>query len=540
MTYIISGLITSLDEAEDSLAAKAAGIMGISLEMISSWRILRRSLDARRSRPPFFVYNIEIQITGEPLLFPPPAGGIRFEQKDPAGQKTEAFTAQTPEETPGKARALRPVVVGMGPAGLFAALTLSRRGLPPLILERGKKLEERLQDVEIFWRDGILVEESNVQFGEGGAGAFSDGKLTHRANHPDTIRVKEILVQLGAPADILLEAKPHIGTDRLRTVLINFRKLLLDLGCEIRFGARVTDFVVKRDRLAALIVNDQEEVAADKVILAVGQSGRDNYERLWAGGIHLEPKPFALGVRVEHPQKMINQIQYGRWNGHPRLPTADYILKTRIDSLDRYVYSFCICPGGTVIGAASQAGQLTINGMSNYRRNSPWANSALVVNVRVEDFPGVDPLRGIFFREEWERRAFVLGGGNFQAPAQPLVGFLRDRMGDLRQPLSFRPDVTAADLREALPDFAAQALKEGIIAFGRLMPGFISEEANLIGVETRTSSPVRITRGADGQGHGVAGIYPCGEGAGYAGGIISSAVDGITAARNLYRSGHRG
>lgn len=538
MNYIISGLGISLDEPEDSLATKAAGLLGIAVEMISSWRILRRSLDARRRRAPIYVYNLEIFLRGNPPVRSRSEGGITIERQDEENGLSGVLTPY-PAVTgggPDKTIKERPVVVGAGPAGLFAALVLASQGLPVLLLERGKTLEERIRDVEAFWQEGRLDPQSNVQFGEGGAGAFSDGKLTSRANHPYSRWVKEILVELGAPEGITTEAKPHIGTDRLRMVLVNFRKRLLSLGCELRFNARVTDFLLTQGRPAALVVNGQEEIATRNVILALGQSARDTYEKLQTRGVQLEAKPFAMGLRIEHPQGMIDRLQYGRWAGHDGLPPAEYVLKTRITHLDRYVYSFCMCPGGSIIGAASQPGQLPINGMSDYKRDAVWGNSALVVNVRTGDFPGDDPLRGILFRDEWERRAFRLGGGNYRAPAQGLVDFLEEGPGILAGPVSFRPAATPADLREVLPEFVSKALREGIRDFGRLMPGFICPEATLVGVETRTSSPVRICRGKDGQAVGMSGIYPCGEGAGYAGGIISSAIDGINAAFSFCKS----
>jgi len=538
MRYIISGLRLSLDEPEDSLVSKAALLLGIGEGMIASWRVLRRSLDARRRRPPVYVYNLEITLAGNPALLVPSAGGIKVERKE-EDQGSPGMPVPCPTMAgsgPDQTFKGRTVVVGAGPAGLFAALALAARGVPVLLLERGRRLEERIKDVEAFWQGGRLDPESNVQFGEGGAGAFSDGKLTSRANHPDSRRVKEILVELGAPASIITEAKPHIGTDRLRMVLLNFRQRLLSLGCELRFKARVTDFLIHHGRLAALLVNDREEIAVNGVILAIGQSGRDTYEKLQIRGIRLEAKPFAMGLRIEHPQGIIDRLQYGRWTGQGGLPPAEYVLKTRIAHLDRYAYSFCMCPGGTVIGAASEPGYLVVNGMSDYKRDAFFGNSALVVNVRTSDFPGDDPLGGLLFRAEWEGRAFRLGGGNYRAPAQDLMDFLQEGSGRLTAPVSYRPGATPADLREVLPAFVSRALRAGIGDFRRMMPGFICPEATLLGVETRTSSPVRICRDQDGLAVGLSGLYPCGEGAGYAGGIISSAIDGINAVRSFCRS----
>ena len=430
----------------------------------------------------------------------------------------------------------RPVVAGCGPAGLFAALTLAEKGIPVLLLERGRAIQERLADVRAFWERGILNPESNVHFGEGGAGTFSDGKLTSRVKNPCTSRVKLVLVDMGAPADILVDARPHIGTDRLREVVVNLRKRLIDLGCEVRFGARVTDFRIHRGCLVGIVVNDSEEIRADHLILATGQSAADTYRKLAERGVALAPKPFAIGLRVEHPQELINRIQYGRWAGHPDLPPADYFLTAKVEALNRACYSFCMCPGGRVIGCSAEAGGVITNGMSRLGRESPCANSAVVVNVQSEDLGGEGPLAGLAFRRHWEERAFLAGGSDYCAPAQRLTDFLSGKTHSPIGRCSFLPGVRGADLRDVLPPFVVEGLKRGFAEFERKMPGFITGEAILIGVETRTSSPVRITRGEDGQGLNLTGLYPCGEGAGYAGGIISSALDGIRAAERLILS----
>ncbi|HLA26622.1 MAG TPA: hypothetical protein VJZ49_01875, partial [Syntrophales bacterium] len=415
--------------------------------------------------------------------------------------------------------------------------------MPVLLLERGKEVSARRRDVEAFWKKGELNRESNVLFGEGGAGAFSDGKLTSRVKNPRIGQVKETLVELGAPPDILIDAKPHVGTDMLRKVVANFREKLLSYGCEIRFGARVSDFLISDGRVAGVVINEKEEIPADRLILAVGQNADDTYLKLCERGVSLAAKPFAMGLRVEHPQELINEIQYGKWWPHAALPPADYFLTARGAEADRSVHTFCMCPGGRIIGCSSETGVLITNGMSRSLREGDFANAAVVVNVRIEDFLGtpLEPLKGLEFRRKWETMAFSLGGGDYSAPAQRLPDFLQDRQSDKLPPTSFLPGVKAALLRETLPGFAAEAIKEGLRQFGRKMPGFITEEAMLIGVETRTSSPVRILRDARGESVNTAGLYPCGEGAGYAGGIISSALDGIRAAGNLIDSlnGHR-
>ena len=339
-------------------------------------------------------------------------------------------------------------------------------------------------DVNRFWKEGRLNPESHVHFGEGGAGTFSDGKLTSRAKNPYTDWVKRILVDMGAPSDILTDARPHIGTDRLRSVVVNLRAKLIELGCEVRFAARVTDFLMSRDKIIGVIINHQEEVRTDHLIVAAGQSADDTCRRLWERGVRMEP--FAIGVRVEHPQSLINQLQYGQWFQSPELPPADYFLTAKIKEMDRSVYSFCMCPGGQVIGCSAESGGMLVNGMSSFHRDGVYANSAVVVNVRVDDFNGSEPLNGL-----------------------------------------------AASLQRVLPGFVVEALKKGFRQFDQKMPGFMTNEAHLIGVETRTSSPVRILRGPDGQSVNVKGLYPCGEGAGYAGGIISSALDGIRAAQSI-------
>jgi uncharacterized FAD-dependent dehydrogenase len=521
----ITGIVLSLGEGEDLLNAKVAAILRISEADVSSLTVVRKSIDARRRKPPRFIYSVDLSVPDGVDLTG--RNGVKIELLE---EDKEALRG------PAKIRAgKRPVIVGCGPAGMFAALALAEKGIPVLLLERGKSATERIVDVQAFWDKGILNTESHVHFGEGGAGTFSDGKLTSRLANPFTKWIKTRLVDAGAPSGILTDAKPHVGTDRLREVVINLRKRLIELGCEVRFEAKVTDFLIHRRKLEGVVVRGKEEVKTDHLILAAGQSAEDTYSRLYELGVHLTPKPFAIGFRVEHPQELIDGIQYGKWRGHPDLPPADYFLTSSLPRMNRSVYTFCMCPGGSVIGCSSEERTIVTNGMSRYRRGSPYANSAVVVAVRCEDFAiaAPHPLCGLAFRRQWEKKAFVLGGENYHAPAQGLVDFMKDSEGTAVNRTSFVPGVKPAMLREALPLFAVEALRQGITEFDRKMRGFITEEATLIGVETRTSSPVRILRGPDSQSVNVAGLYPCGEGAGYAGGIISSALDGIKVAEKI-------
>ncbi|MBN1664000.1 MAG: FAD-binding protein [Deltaproteobacteria bacterium] len=526
----LDGLAQALDESEDVLKEQAARALGISVADVCSVTVIKKALDARRNKPPHFVYAVKIGLA-EPVTVLPEAM--------PAGIRMQPFTDEPAMDlSPVSSSERLPVaVVGSGPAGLFAAYVLAIRGLPVLLLERGRPMEERTKDVRTFWEKGVLDPQSNVLFGEGGAGTFSDGKLTSRTKNPYAGWVKKVLVEMGAPRAIMTDAKPHIGTDRLREVLIHLRRKLLDLGCEIRFGAQVTDVIIRQGAAAALVVNNHEEIQADRIILAVGQNADDTYGMLNKRGVKLEPKPFAMGLRVEHPQSLINSIQYGRWSNHPRLPAAEYFVTADVSDPNRSVYTFCMCPGGQVIGCSASPGLVVTNGMSNGKRDGDFANSAVVVNVRTDDFMSAEtPLSGLDFRRHWERKAYLAGGSNYCAPAQRLTDFVAQKTSGTIGRTSFLPGVKPARLADILPSFAADALCSGIKIFDKNMPGFISQEAHLIGLETRTSSPVRICRKADGQSENVQGLYPCGEGAGYAGGIISSALDGIKAAHGIIAS----
>ncbi len=558
----INGLTLSLGEREERLPARVAALLRLPEGAIVELRVIRRSIDARRSRPPRFVFQLAVRlakgvvwkkdagaeaagitVTEVPDLPEEPrtepaagAAGKAGPAGGESGRNAPPAVSRPGGPAPGGGRFQadrRPVVAGCGPAGLFAALTLASQGMPVLLLERGMPVPERLSDVRAFWERGILNPESHVHFGEGGAGTFSDGKLTTRVKNPHTAWVKRVFVEMGGPAELLTDARPHIGTDRLRAVVVNLRRRLTEMGCEVRFGARVTDFVIRGGRLFGIVVNGAEEIRTDRLILATGQSAADTYRKLAERGVALAAKPFAIGLRVEHPQEMINRIQYGQWAGHPDLPPADYFLTAKIGGLNRSVYSFCMCPGGQVIGCSAEAGGVITNGMSGSRREGAFANSAVVVNVGVDDLGGEGPLAGLAFRRHWEEKAFAAGGGDYFAPAERLTDFLNGRAPLPVGACSFRPGVRKAALRELLPGFVAEALKRGFAEFERKMPGFITGEALLIGVETRTSAPVRILRGEDGQGTGTRGLFPCGEGAGYAGGIVSSALDGIRAAERL-------
>lgn len=522
----LSGIKLELGEREELLKKKAAAILNISIDDISAIEVIRKAIDARRHKPPHFVYALRISVSDETKL------------PDEFNEELHLWSQKDKLEMPPLLSVCPPklpvAVIGSGPAGLFAAYVLARRGIPLLLLERGAPIEKRTKDVQAFWEEGVLNPQSNVLFGEGGAGTFSDGKLTSRTKNPYSEWVKQILVEMGAPSEILAEAKPHIGTDKLRKIIVNVRKKLVDMGCRIAFSAQVTDFLIRQGAIAAVIVNGKEEIITNHVILAIGQSADDTYTKLFERGVQMEAKPFAMGLRVEHPQELINSIQYGKWRNHPQLPPAEYFVTASIPDLKRSVYTFCMCPGGSVIGCGAFAGFVITNGMSNARRSGEFANSAIVVNVRVDDFASQgQPLGGLNFRKIWERKAFLCGGGNYQAPAQKMIDFLQGNPAGIVGRTSFLPGINPAALQEVLPEFVTDSLKRGIKEFNKKMPGFITEDAHLMGVETRTSSPLRICRRNDGQSESVSGIYPCGEGAGYAGGIISSALDGIKAAQNL-------
>ena len=524
--FRLAGIKLTLDESEELLAAKVADVLAIAPENITSVEVIRKAIDARRNKPPHFVYVVEVRVSAGVNLPAKLSVGITLQEVKDEPQVPLLVAARLPK--------LPVVVIGSGPAGLFAANILAQRKIPVILLERGAPVETRVKHVQAFWEEGVLNPQSNVLFGEGGAGTFSDGKLTSRTKNPYSSWVKQVLVEMGAPQTIIAEAKPHIGTDRLRNVIVSLRKKLIEMGCEIRFSAQVTDFVISHGAISALVINEKEEIKTNQVILAVGQSADDTYLRLFERGIKMEAKPFAIGLRVEHPQELINSIQYGKWRNHPQLPPAEYFVTAALPGLNRSVYTFCMCPGGEVIGCGNFPGIVVTNGMSNSKRDGEFGNSAVVVNVRADDFAENDrPLSGLDFRRHWEHQAFLLGGSNYSAPAQKLMNFLQCRQSGGIGRKSFRPDVKPASLAEALPEFVTHALRMGIAQFDQKMPGFITEDAHLVGVETRTSSPVRVCRRADGQSESIEGIYPCGEGAGYAGGIISSALDGIKAAQNL-------
>ena len=528
MTIRISNIHLSLEEEESSLLSKVAHALDVLPEQVHGFKIVKKSLDARRKNRIRFVYTVDLSLPDEQekkALREPPAA-FRIEEVPPPSIPAPLVLGKKPSS--------RPVIVGTGPAGLFAALKLAEGGLPPLILERGKEVSARVKDVERFWGEGTLEAESNVQFGEGGAGTFSDGKLYTRLNDPRISAILEALVRFGAPSEILFLQRPHIGTDRLRRVVTGIRHFLQEQGAEFKFQAKVTGLKILQNKLQGILLNGREELEASILLLAPGHSARDTYRMLGQAGVALESKPFAIGLRVEHPQKLIDRIQYGPSAGHSRLPPSEYQLTYR-SSQDRAVYSFCMCPGGSVIGAGSEMGAMVTNGMSSFRRNSPFANSALVVSVGKGDFAGMGPLAGMEFQRRWEEKAFRLGGENFRAPAQALRDFLEGRDPISWRETSFRPGITPARLDECLPDFVIESLREAIPFFNRKMPGFSSSEAMLMGIETRTSAPLRILRGKDYHSQNVRGLLPIGEGSGYAGGIISSALDGMLAAEAVIK-----
>ena len=525
----LSNLTLPLDHPPEALEAAVCARLGIAPADLLRCTLARRGNDARKRGAILLVYSVDVAVHDE-------AAVLAAHAEDPQVRPTPDTAYHPPVQAAAGWSGQRPVVIGAGPCGLLAALVLAEMGLKPIIIERGKAVRERTKDTWGLWRRGVLEPESNAQFGEGGAGTFSDGKLYSRIKDPRHLSRKVLteFVRAGAPDDILTEAHPHVGTFRLVTMVMRMRETIEALGGEYRFGTRVDDFVIEQGRLTGLRLSTGELLPASHVVLAVGHSARDTFEVLLERGVFLEAKPFAIGVRIEHPQGWIDRARYGANAGHPVLGPASYALAHKASN-GRSVYSFCMCPGGRVVAATSEAGRVVTNGMSQYSRAEFNANSGLVVDISPErDFPG-GPLAGVELQRRLEAQAYVAGGSNYHAPGQKVGDFLAGKTGSAFGSImpSYKPGVTLTDLAECLPPFVLGAIREALPVFGRQMPGYDHPDVVMTGVETRTSSPVRITRGADFQSLGTKGLYPAGEGAGYAGGILSAAVDGIKVAEAL-------
>ena len=520
-----------LHHPEDALRAAVLARLGIADGGLKAMQVFRRGYDARKPQAIMLVYTLDVEVADEAALLARHAGDQRI---GPAPDTEYRFVARAPEGI------RRPVVVGTGPCGFMAALLLAQMGFRPLILERGKVVRERTKDTWGLWRRGVLNPESNVQYGEGGAGTFSDGKLYSQIRDPRHYGRKVLaeFVKAGAPEEILYVSKPHIGTFRLVSMVEHIRAEIEALGGEYRFGARVDDLIIETAtdgtrHLRGLVLSDGEVIEADHAILALGHSARDSFAMMHARGVAMQAKPFSIGVRIEHPQGMIDRARFGPNAGNPLLGAADYKLVHHAKN-GRAVYSFCMCPGGTVVAATSEAGRVVTNGMSQYSRAERNANAGMVVGISPDDYPG-DVLSGIAYQRHWESAAFAAGGGDYRAPAQLVGDFLAGgpstSLGDVLP--SYKPGVTPTDLALCLPDFAVVAMREALLAFDQQLPGFARPDALMTGVETRTSSPIRIPRGFDFQSANTAGLFPAGEGAGYAGGILSAGVDGIRVAEAL-------
>lgn len=520
-----------LDHAPEAIKAALVKKLAINAADLVEYSIYKRGVDARKANAILLVYSIDVTVNGEAKVL---AKLKKEPHVKPAPDTSYKFVVKNT-----KPLATRPVVVGFGPAGIFAALILAQSGFKPIVLERGKAVRERTKDTWDFWRKGVLTAESNVQFGEGGAGTFSDGKLYSQIKDPNFYgrKVMQEFVKAGAPEEIMYVSHPHIGTFRLVGMVEEMRKTIESLGGEIRFGCKVTDIEMHKtadgkNQIEALVLEGGERVATNHVVLAVGHSARDTFEMIYEKGIYVEAKPFSVGFRIEHPQSLIDAARHGPNAQHPILGAADYKLVHHASN-GRSVYSFCMCPGGTVVAAASEPNRVVTNGMSQYSRNERNANAGIVVGITPEeDYPD-HPLAGIEFQRKLESQAFLLGGSNYQAPAQLIGDFLNNtpstKFGEVLP--SYTPGVHLTNLDSALPEFVISAIREAIPQFAKQIKGFDLADGILTGVETRTSSPIRIKRDdANLQSINTVGLYPCGEGAGYAGGILSAGVDGIRVA----------
>jgi uncharacterized FAD-dependent dehydrogenase len=523
----ITELRLAIDHAPEALEEAIVRFLKISPKEVISFEVFKRSYDARKNVVLAFIYTVDVSVKDEAQVLTRFAGSVHVR---PSPDTRYHFMAKAPQKLE-----QRPVVIGFGPCGIFAALLLAQMGFKPIVLERGKAVRERTQDTWGLWRKSTLNPESNVQFGEGGAGTFSDGKLWSQVKDPKFYgrKVLHEFVKAGAPEEILYVAKPHIGTFRLVGVVEKMRQEIIALGGEIRFSQKVTGFDIEDQHIRGVRLENGEHIAADQVILALGHSARDTFQALHDAGVYLESKPFSIGFRIEHPQSMIDKARLGPHAGNPLIGAADYKLVHHAKN-GRSVYSFCMCPGGTVVAATSEPNRVVTNGMSQYSRNERNANAGIVVGINPEDYPG-GPMAGIEFQRAIESKAFELGGKSYEAPGQLVGDFLAQKpsteFGSVLP--SYKPGVHLTDLASSLPDYAIEAIREAIPAFEKQIPGFSMNDAVLTGVETRTSSPLRITRGANFQSLNIKGLYPAGEGAGYAGGIMSAGIDGIKVAEAL-------
>ncbi len=528
MKLRVRELRLGLDHEEAELKDLAAKKLGIASADILSWNLVKKAIDARR-RTVHYSCTVDLELASQSII---PANLL---------ESPEASLLEEKKPVPllaghGKLES-SPLIVGSGPAGLFCALLLARHGYKPIVIEQGQDVDKRVTTVEEFWSGGPLNEYSNTQFGEGGAGTFSDGKLTTRIGDERVDYVLKTFVEFGAAPEILYLKKPHVGTDVIRQVVKRIRQEIIRLGGEFYFAARLTDINVNHQSIESIMINNEQEISCSVLVLAVGNSSREVYRLLNHRGISMIPKSFAIGLRIEHPQEIIDKIQYGEAAGHPRLPAADYHLTFQDRNTGRSVYTFCMCPGGSVIAASSSPGEVVTNGMSYFKRDSGIANSAVVVTVSPADWDN-EALGGIKMQQDLEQRAFQLGGNNYSAPAQYLKDFIQYQPsltmeGSLA---SYTPGVKASNLWQLLPQEMAEVMRRGFLVWGRKAPGFICDEAVLTGVETRTSAPLRIERDQSLCSVTVAGMYPCGEGAGYAGGIVSAAVDGLKVAETIISS----
>ncbi|MBN4056539.1 MAG: hypothetical protein COA82_06985 [Alkaliphilus sp.] len=514
----ISEVKLDIEDGIEKLLPIISKKLKINQSEIIEYKIFKESIDARKKGKIRFVYTVDVSLENEKAVLK--------KNKDLVPTPDMKYMYPKPGD---KLLENRPVIIGMGPTGLFAGLILAQMGYKPIILERGESVDDRAKSVDNLFATGMLCKESNIQFGEGGAGTFSDGKLTARSKDLRSRKVLEEFVAAGAPEEIMYSAKPHVGTDILKNVIKNVRKSIIELGGEVRFNTCVTDFIIENNKVKKIIVNKDEIIEADAVVLAIGHSARDTFEKIFERGVDVTSKSFAIGVRIEHPQELINKAQYKDYAGHKRLGSAEYRLTYKSKN-GRSVYTFCMCPGGSVVAATSEFGGVVTNGMSEHARGKENANSALLVAVGSDDFEDNHPLAGMYFQRKWEQKAFELGGSDYSAPAQLVGDFLEGKTSNELGTVdpTYKPGIKLTSIDDCLPSYVIDSMKEAIIHWDKKLKGFAMKDAILTGVETRSSSPIRIVRDNDTlESTNVEGLYPAGEGAGYAGGIISAAIDGI-------------